>query len=198
MKLYYSSASPFARLARVIIRLLDIKTVDELAINPLENPEVLLDANPLGQIPCLILDDGAPIYDSEVIARYLDAEFGSHDLFDVKTACWVNRSQFALVKGMLDAAVRLRQEHLRVKEKADSLYWRERYEQAILRGLKEFERLGIASYQDRSATTIALVCLLEYLDFRHPKLPWRNVAPGLALWLTNASAHEAFLMTRPE
>lgn len=195
MKLYYSSASPFARFVRVIIRLLEIKTIDEVTINPLDNPEPLLEANPLGQVPCLILDDGAPIFDSEVIARYLDSEHGENSLFDSK-ASWFTRSQFALVKGMLDAAVRLRQEQLRAEDKADSLYWRQRYEQAILRGLQEFERIGLASHQQKTGVAIALVCLLEYLDFRHSELPWRNVAPGLALWLVEVAQENVFISTR--
>lgn len=76
MKLFYSDASPYARCVRVVIRHLDIDGIDELKTDPFDNSEALLQANPLGRVPCLQLNDGSAIYDSEVILRFFDFEFG--------------------------------------------------------------------------------------------------------------------------
>lgn len=197
MKLYYSSASPFARYVRVIIRLLDIGDIQEVSCNPLDNPEELLSANPLAQIPCLVLNDGAPLFDSEVIARYLDAEFGANQFFGQGSVSWVSQSQFSLIKGMLSAAVSLRQEQLRSEDGCDSMYWRSRFEQAILRGLMELERAGMTFSSELDARQIALVCLLDYLDFRHGDIAWRNLAPGLAAWSEQKKSLAVFSVTAP-
>lgn len=197
MKLYYSAASPFARYVRVMIRLLHVDDIEEINCNPLENPEELLSANPLAQIPCLVLNDGAPLFDSEVIARYLDSEFGADKLFGQGSVSWVSQSQFSLIKGMLSAAVSLRQEQLRREEGSDSQYWRNRFEQAILRGLMELERAGITFSRELDARQIALVCLLDYLDFRHADIAWRNLAPGVASWAKQQADAPIFKSTSP-
>ncbi|WP_335917624.1 glutathione S-transferase N-terminal domain-containing protein [Shewanella chilikensis] len=80
MQLYYSTASPYARVVRVIARELGL-ALDEKLVNPFDNSDELLSVNPLGKIPCLLLDDGAALFDSEVIARYLDARFGQDRFF---------------------------------------------------------------------------------------------------------------------
>ena len=73
MKLLSSQASPYARCVRALIQYLGINNIEEQLVNPFENSAELLDANPLGQIPCLITNDGVALFDSEVIMRYLDA-----------------------------------------------------------------------------------------------------------------------------
>jgi glutathione S-transferase len=196
MKLYYSDASPYARIVRVIVRHLDLTQVAEIVANPLENGAELLDANPLAKIPCLVLKDGSALFDSEVIARYLDAEWGDGALFG-RASNWPRQCQYSLIKGMLDSAVALRQEQMREQEGLRSAFWTERFEQAILRGLMLVEQQGLLAEEAFSAQQIALVCLLEYLDFRHPALAWRNVAAATAKGLQRFESLPVFTHTRP-
>src|SRR5947208_15226804 len=76
MKLHWSPRSPFVRKVMIfahetglIHQLHCVRTVVAMtAANP-----VLLDDNPLGKIPTLMLDDGSALYDSGVICEYLDS-----------------------------------------------------------------------------------------------------------------------------
>ncbi|RTR34893.1 glutathione S-transferase N-terminal domain-containing protein [Shewanella atlantica] len=196
MKLFYSDASPYARCVRVVIRYLEIEGIDELKTDPFDNSETLLQANPLGKIPCLQLSDGSAIYDSEVILRFFDFEFGRSQLFGAGPHDWRNESHFSLIKGMLDSAVALRQEQMREEGKR-SLFWAARHEQALFRGLKQLERSGVISRPRLVIQQISLACLLEYLDFRHPDISWRKLAPAISSWLSDFETEPAMVSTRP-
>ncbi len=71
MKLLYTKRSPYARKVRVIAleKNIPLELIDE---DLQKKSPRLLEANPLGKVPTLILDDGAAVYDSPVICRYLD------------------------------------------------------------------------------------------------------------------------------
>ncbi|WP_394205069.1 glutathione S-transferase N-terminal domain-containing protein [Shewanella waksmanii] len=196
MKLYYSDASPYARGVRVAIRYLDITGIIEQAINPLENDEAFVEANPLAKIPCLVLSDGSAVFDSEVILRYLDSEYGDDKLFG-SLPSWQQQTEFSLIKGLLDSAVGLRQEQMREDEGVRSPFWTARFEQALLRGLRHLTHHGEFHTQQVNANTILLACLLSYLDFRHPDLAWQKVAPGLANWHSSFITLPAMMSTQP-
>ncbi|MCL1078107.1 hypothetical protein D5R81_09400 [Parashewanella spongiae] len=100
MRLLYSDASPYARMVRVAVHSLKLsEQIEQHIVNPFENNHELITCNPLGKIPCLILNDGGSIYDSEVIMRYLDAAFGESKLFQ-KTVDWQFATDFSLLKGL--------------------------------------------------------------------------------------------------
>lgn len=197
MKLLCSLASPYARCVRTLIRYLNIKDIEEVTVNPFENTAELLDANPLGQIPCLITNDGIPLYDSEVIMRYLDAELGEQHMFGAPNSHWVLQCQFSMIKGLIDSAVKLRQEQMREDEGLRSVFWTSRFEQALLRGLMQMEHQSVITQATVQAPQLALICLLDYMDFRHPELDWRKVAPATALWFSDMRDLPAFVETRP-
>ncbi len=198
MKLFYSDASPYARCVRVVIRHFDIDGIDEIITNPLENGEALIEANPLGKIPCLQLSDGSSLFDSEVILRYLDSEFGEGKLFGNREHNWISESHFSLIKGLLDSAVALRQEQMREEEGKRSLFWTARFEQALLRGLQHIEQSGLMINSQLTILQVMLACLLEYLDFRHVDLDWRKVAPAIAVWISDFEAFPPLNETRPK
>ncbi|PIW59735.1 glutathione S-transferase N-terminal domain-containing protein [Shewanella sp. CG12_big_fil_rev_8_21_14_0_65_47_15] len=198
MKLLCSQASPYARCVRSLIRYLDIKDIEEVTVNPFENTAELLDANPLGQIPCLITNDGVPLFDSEVIMRYLDAELGEQQMFGSQRDNWVLQCHFSMIKGLIDSAVKLRQEQMREEEGVRSAFWTSRFEQALLRGLMQMEHLKVITQATIQAPQLALICLLDYVDFRHPELDWRKVAPATALWFSEMRNLPAFIETRPQ
>jgi len=72
MKLLYTKRSPFARKVRVIAleKNIALDLVDE---DLQKKSQRLLDANPLGKVPTLVLDNGTTIFDSPVICQYLDS-----------------------------------------------------------------------------------------------------------------------------
>ncbi|MGS0680942.1 glutathione S-transferase N-terminal domain-containing protein [Shewanella sp. 125m-7] len=197
MKLFYSDASPYARCVRVCIQYYQITEIEEVIVNPFENHDELLKCNPLAKVPCLALNDGSSLYDSEIIMKYIDAECGTNALFGGQHDNWAEQCHFSLLKGILDSAVSLRVEQLREAEGLRSNFWTGRYEQALLRGLKQVVVLGITHYEKLTAQQVMLVCILDYLDFRHPQLSWRDLAPTLGQWLASAGDAPAFLASRP-
>src|SRR5208282_3588861 len=72
MKLLYTKRSPFARKVRVIAleKNIPLELVDE---DLQKKSQRLLDANPLGKVPTLVLDNGTTVFDSRVICQYLDS-----------------------------------------------------------------------------------------------------------------------------
>ncbi|MGL4473185.1 MAG: glutathione S-transferase N-terminal domain-containing protein [Shewanella sp.] len=195
--LLYSQASPYARMVRVMAEVLELTAIQTEMVNPFDNSQRLLEANPLGKIPCLLLSDGSSLFDSEVIARYLDSLSPHASLFPEPGHDWQRQCQFSLVKGLLDAAVALRQEQMRAAEGLSSDFWRGRYEQSLLRGLREIESSGIIASNSLNAERIALVCLLDYLDFRHSNLAWYKVVPAVAKWHQGLMDSAVFLCSRP-
>src|SRR3546814_13763865 len=73
MQLFYSPTSPYARKCRVVARERGLMAdLEEVVCNPMEDPAALHASNPLGKVHCLVLDDGVAVFDSPVIAEYLD------------------------------------------------------------------------------------------------------------------------------
>ena len=63
------------REAGLLARVEEIETVT----TPVATPAVLWTENPSGRIPVLIFDDGATLFDSRVITRYLDNLHGKRN-----------------------------------------------------------------------------------------------------------------------
>src|SRR5271155_3443388 len=72
MKLLYTKRSPYARKVRVIVLEQNI-ALDLIDEDLQKKSQRLLDANPLGKVPTLILDNGTTVFDSPVICQYLDS-----------------------------------------------------------------------------------------------------------------------------
>ena len=170
MQLIYSPASPYARCPRIIARLHNL-AMDEIALHPFDNPPSLLQANPLAKVPCLILQSGQALFDSQVICRYLD-HCGNGQLSPASDD-WQGQTLLALVIGLMDSAVALRQEAMREQEGKRSAFWSQRFTNALERGLITVNR-QLPADATTSLATIYLLSLLDYLDFRHPHLNWRQ------------------------
>jgi glutathione S-transferase len=70
-KLLYASASPYSAKVRMAAAYAGI-AIDAVPVKTAERPAQLIDANPLGKIPTLLLDDGRSLYDSRAITQYLN------------------------------------------------------------------------------------------------------------------------------
>ena len=70
-KLLYASASPYSAKVRMAAAYAGI-TIDAVPVKTSERPAQLIDANPLGKIPTLLLDDGRSLFDSRAITQYLN------------------------------------------------------------------------------------------------------------------------------
>ena len=71
MKLLGSTTSPFVRKVRIVLAEKKLDYRFELVdVRPADSS--IKASNPLGKVPCLIMEDGGAVFDSRVIVEYLD------------------------------------------------------------------------------------------------------------------------------
>jgi glutathione S-transferase len=194
MKLFASLASPYTRKVRIVLAEKKIECEMELVdVFPVDNP--VNRHNPLGKIPTLLLDDGTALYDSRVIAEFLDGKSPISRLIpeDLRDRVAVRRWE-ALADGVLDAGLLVRYESLR-DEKERSRAWSDKQLARMKRGMNQLSaELGERPWchgERYSLADIAVGCCLGWLDFRKPgELDW------LAEYRVLASHYEK-LMARP-
>lgn len=184
MKLYFAPASPFSRKVRIAAALLglSVELVPTETINP---ADPIRQKNPLGKIPTLETDDGDCIFDSAVIAAWLDEQAGGGRIVPrdpkARTRALVLE---ALADGLADAAVLVIYE-TRYREPGErSAKWVAHQGEKIERALARLEQAPPALEGEPDIGQIALACALGYLDLRFSG-EWRANHPGLVAWLDN-------------
>jgi len=201
MKLLGSDASPYVRKVRVVMSEKRIEShYERVDVWAADSP--LSQVNPLGKVPCLIMDDGGPVFDSRVIVEYLDnltpvsrlIPPGGRERVEVRT--WE-----ALADGLLDAAIAIRQEQTQRPESLRSASVIARQMGKIDAALAMMSNwLGDKSWCTEgkySLADIALGCALGYLEFRFPQLDWRQRFPNLGAHADRLFARPSFIETRP-
>ncbi|MDQ3287856.1 MAG: glutathione S-transferase N-terminal domain-containing protein [Pseudomonadota bacterium] len=172
MRLFYSPNSPYARFTRLVLRHHGLQDrVSEVELHPFDNPKELMALNPLCKVPTLELDDGAALFDSEVIALYLDRHLGDGSLSARLDADWGQRARFSLAKGLVDSAVMLRGENWRGSQEGEhaSPFFVARHRAAIDRTLAYFSDLPAAKQESRANLPELLIAVaVSYIEFRHP------------------------------
>lgn len=197
MKLYYSPTSPYVRkvMTCAIIRGLD-QRIEKVPTNPNESPADLIRDNPLSKVPCLVTDDGMPLFGSQLICEYLDSRGDALPLFPPSgPARWRALKFQSLGDGILDAAVPCRAELQKPKEAGrDAVI--ARYKAAMGRAVDALEADPPHKHVDIGSITVA--CALGYLDFRYSHEPWREGHPKLAAWYESFAQNEAVQETAPK
>ncbi len=183
MKLLGTPTSPYVRKVQLMLLEKGIPH-DYLVDAPRDPGSLAARANPLARIPALVLDDETCVFDSPVIAEYVDTLNDDPILIprtDALARMHVKRWE-ALADGIMDSAFTVRSERLRPEEKqdADTI---ERHNQAISRAL-EFAgaQLGNAEWahgETLSLGDLALFAALVYLDLRQAERDWRSLYPNL-------------------
>ncbi len=201
MKLIIAKPSPYARKARVALQ--EKAIACEIAVeNPWLPQTTINDANPLGKVPALVLDNGDAIHDSKVIFEYLETLAAPPPLIPADASARIVHKQIeAIADGICDAVVLIALEGARAEDKR-SADWIARQHKKIVAGVHELERaLGQREWFTDfgfGLAEIASVCALEYIDFRYPQFQWRESAPGLVGLHARVSARPSFASTRPE
>ena len=196
MILRYSPASPYARKVRIAADILGLTDRIEIAGADLSNPDdSIRRQNPLGKIPTLVLDDGASLYDSRVIAEYLDHLAGGGKLFPSDPARRFEALRLqALGDGINDAALLIRYETFtRPKElrHAETIELQQGKIDCALAALETAQPVGPIDIGH-----IAVACALGYLDLRFEGA-WRAAHPRLIAWLEDFSRQApAFVATK--
>ena len=203
MKLLGSSSSPYVRKVRVVMaeKKLDYVFVPE---DVWSAQTTIAESNPLGKVPCLIMEGGEALFDSRVIVEYLDtlSPVGKllppvgRDRAEIKT--WE-----ALADGLLDAAILARLEATwggRTDEQR-SQAWIDRQLGKIHASVKSMSQgLGDKPFCAGiylSLADIAVGVALSYLDFRFPQIDWRTDHPNLVRLHDKLMLRPSFADTRP-
>ena len=200
MKLRYSQTSPFVRKVLMVAHEAGLADRIELVPTDVWAPDSpIVRDNPLAKIPSLVTEDGLVLFDSPVIAEYLDSLHGGRPLFPPPgRARWVALRQQAMADGICDASVLRRMEGMR-PESLRSADWSERQRRAVFRTLdtleEEAESLPPADVPDIGG--IAVAAALAYLDFRFGHEGWRQGRGGLARWFEGMAARDSFRRTAP-
>lgn len=200
MKLIGSNASPYVRKVRVVMaeKKLDYQHVVEDVWSPATTINL---SNPLGKVPCLIMEDGGAMFDSRVIVEYLDTltpvgkliPTGGRERASVK--CWE-----ALADGILDAAVLVRLEKRRPAEQ-QSAEWIARQMGKVEDGLKAmsagFADTPYCAGNQFTLADVAVACCLGWLSFRFPEITWREDYANLARLYDKLAERPSFRDTQP-
>lgn len=200
MKLLYSLTSPYARKVRVAA--IEKRIEVDMQTVVLADPDCpVIQYNPLGKIPVLILDDGESLFDSRVIVEYLDNRTPLAKLIPQENSAkiWVRRWE-ALADGVCDAAVAAMQESRRAENLRDSAVI-EKQMAKVQRGLTQLNaELGESKWcvdDTFSLADIALGCMLGWLDLRYQDLVWREDYPNLARHFNEMMKRPSFSETAP-
>jgi glutathione S-transferase len=204
MKLIGSTSSPYVRKVRIVMaeKKLDYQFVLE---DPWAADSAIGQSNPLGKVPCLVMEGGEALFDSRVIVEYLDTLSPVGKLIpavgreraEVKT--WE-----ALADGVLDALVGARLEaHWAGRPKAQrSQAWIDRQLAKTQASLKAMSQgLGDKPFCAGiylSLADIAVGCALGYADFRFPDIDWRSPYPNLKRLQDKLLARQSFIDTMPQ
>jgi glutathione S-transferase len=203
MKLIGSTTSPYVRKVRIVMseKKLDYQFIEE---NVWAADTKMAQYNPLGKVPCLLMDGGEAVFDSRVIVEYLDTlspvgkliPSSGRERAEVKT--WE-----ALADGVLDAAVLARLEDTWTGRSAAerSQAWVHRQMDKIDMSLKAMSQgLGDKAYCSGihlSLSDVATGCALGYLDFRFPHIDWRSAHPNLAKLADKLAKRASFIDSLP-
>lgn len=191
-----SPTSPFGRKIKIAIAELGLEDRIEIVPADTNDPaESLRRQNPLGKVPTLVFEDGTTLFDSRVIAEYLDHLAGGGRLFPAGEARFAQLRLLALADGICDAAL-LQVYELRLRTaEMRSAAWTENQTGKVTRALASLEAAPPA-YDKPRIGEIALACALGYLDLRFEGA-WRAGHLALVAWLDAFAAKvPAFEATR--
>lgn len=201
MKLIGSLTSPYVRKVRVVMA--EKKLEYEFVLEDVWADDTQIQAhNPLGKVPCLLMDDNGSLFDSRVIVEYLDTLSPVGRLIPQQgrdraaTKCWE-----AIADGILDAAVTIhiethrREAHLRSQSWIDRQY--KKIEVALDSMDKSLEDQPFCMGVNFGLADIAVGCALGYLDLRFAHLDWGSRFANLKRLDDKLQARPSFVATMP-
>ena len=202
MKLIGALTSPYVRKVRVVMA--EKKLDYQLELEDVWAHDAILKSNPLGKVPCLVMEGGEAVFDSRVIVEYVDTLSPVGRLIPERGRERAEvRTWEALADGLLDAAIlaRLEQTWAGRSEAERSAAWTERQMSRITSALLAMSQgLGDKPWcfgTHFSLADIAVGCALGYLDFRFPQIDWRSAHPNLQRLHDKLATRPSFIDTAP-
>jgi len=202
MKLIGALTSPYVRKVRVVMA--EKKMDYQFAQEDVWTSDAIMASNPLGKVPCLVMEGGEAVFDSRVIVEYLDARSPLARLIPESNRERTEvRTWEALADGILDAAILARLEATWAGRSAEqrSQAWIDRQMKKIDASLEAIAT-GLAAKPwctgiHMTLADVAVGCALGYLDYRFPKIDWRGRHANVARLAEKLNARQSFIDTAP-
>ena len=206
MKLIGSLTSPYVRKVRIVM--IEKRLDHQLLLEDVWASDEILKFNPLGKVPCLVMEGqdsiSGAIFDSRVIVEYVDTLSPVGKLIPERGRERTEvRTWEALADGLLDASILARLEQTwpgRAPEQR-SQAWMDRQMSKVSASLQAMsDGLGEKNWCSGphfSLADIAVGCALAYMDLRFPSVAWRDDHPNLAKLYEKLAQRQSFIDTAP-
>ncbi len=201
MKLWYSKTSPYVRKIWALLHY--HKLIDDVELIFAESFNAQSAHNqisPLGRIPALEISEGKFLYDSRVIAEYIDSIGHEKSVFPKdKQAYFQALNEQAIADGIMENIVPVFSERALRKDKQ---FWAERHEQLIDRGQRTCRYLE-ENFEKTNRITIgaiAVASVVNWLELRGSvvDIDIVHLAPALTKWANKMNKdYEWFQKTYP-
>jgi glutathione S-transferase len=199
MQLFGSLTSPFVRKVRIVFAEKHVP-YDFVVEGPSVPGSRVPRYNPLGKVPVLVRDDGSVVYDSAVIAEYVDGIGAGPRLIPdaFRDRIEVKRWE-ALGDGVSDATVLISHDYRNAPDRRQPPEWYEKHRKKIVRGLAAMAaELGDRDYCYGERFTLADIAAgyaLGYLDYILREIEWRAAHPNLGRLADRLGARASFRST---
>jgi glutathione S-transferase len=200
MKLFYASGPPYARIARVAVRELELDgKVEEIEVTLRDPHSSLLPYNAGGKVPTLELDSGTILNESLLIVAYLDTRHSGRKLLPMHGSDgWKTLSEVGRAYAFLDAVTVWNRE-LRFGQSAPGVIALEKERAERAADALEAAIADGAYSGPLDAGQIVLGAALENFARRHKVWDWRSGRPRLSSFLDDITRRPSFAMTlQPE
>lgn len=180
-RLLYASASPYSSKVRMAAAYAGI-AIELATVKTEEKPAVLMDANPLGKIPVLVLDDGRSIHDSRAITQYLN-RLSKNALFPRNPEKRLEAEVLeSMADGICDCALSMIYERRTRPEEMVHQPWLDRQWAKITAALDQLNANPPKLPSKITAGQIALRACLGYLALRFAG-KWEKGRARLTRWM---------------
>jgi len=196
MKLYVTPASPYARMARIVViekQLQPRVEIVQAKTRTAHSPYYTI--NPSGRVPYLVRDDGVGMEESALICDYLDRLDGQPTLS--LPAGWEARRLDALARSLVDGVSVWNRELARPEnERSLTVIQHETERARRLIDVWEREIGHPVMHGPLNLLQVMLGCTLG-LEARNPGFNWRAGHPKLVEWYAPIAARPSFAATAP-
>jgi len=200
MKLLYTQNSPYARKVRIVALEKHLNlALQEVVLGAEDSP--VLQYNPLGKVPVLILENNEGLYDSRVIVEYLDTKTPGSKLVPTDASARITVIRWcALADGICDASIAVMLEQRKPSDQQSEPFISKqmaKVEHGLAALNADINKKKWCVDETFSLADIAVGCMLGYIDLRFKDMGWQEQYPNLSKHYTILSKRPSFKETMP-
>jgi glutathione S-transferase len=196
MHLFYSTTSPYARIARVALTEKGLHDLDRFLTDPWKDDAALLAANPSARVPALVLDSGLPLTESLLIVLWLETQRPAPSLLGLEPDCVISKAGVAM--GAIDAAAAIIITRKAAGPGFDESPVGLRRRRTVVKALTRLEaNPPTLAALTADLSVITTVVALDYMRFRFATATWMPALPRLDALARQAHERPSFASTMP-